>query len=85
MVRTLKLSDGKTIPGLAWGNGTSGLQKSGPKAVELGALALKAGILHIDTAQVGPSPSSVLVWQLNPCVRCTGPRPRRMGRSKRLG
>jgi diketogulonate reductase-like aldo/keto reductase len=52
MVRTLKLSDGTTIPALAWGNGTGGIEKSGQKAIDLGVLALKAGIHHIDTAQV---------------------------------
>lgn len=52
MVRTIQLNDGKAIPALAWGNGTGGIQKSGEKAVELGKLALKAGIMHIDTAQV---------------------------------
>lgn len=33
-------------------NGTGGIERSGQKAVELGATALKAGILHIDTAQI---------------------------------
>ncbi|ORY32558.1 NADP-dependent oxidoreductase domain-containing protein [Naematelia encephala] len=52
MVRAIKLNDGKQIPALAWGNGTGGIQRSGQKATELGAVALKAGILHIDTAQI---------------------------------
>ncbi|EIW69720.1 hypothetical protein TREMEDRAFT_29854 [Tremella mesenterica DSM 1558] len=51
MPRTITLSDGKKIPAIGWGNGTGGLGKSGQKAVETGVLALKAGILHIDTAQ----------------------------------
>jgi aryl-alcohol dehydrogenase-like predicted oxidoreductase len=37
---------------LAWGNGTGGQERSGQRAIDLGAIALKAGILHIDTAQV---------------------------------
>jgi diketogulonate reductase-like aldo/keto reductase len=32
-------------------NGTGGIEQSGQKAIDLGAIALKAGILHIDTAQ----------------------------------
>lgn len=52
MVRTIQLNDGKAIPALAWGNGTGGIERSGQKAVDTGAVALKAGILHIDTAQV---------------------------------
>ena len=52
MVRTISLNDGKKIPALGWGNGTGGIQKSGHKATDLGATALRAGILHIDTAQV---------------------------------
>jgi diketogulonate reductase-like aldo/keto reductase len=32
-------------------NGTGGIEQSGQKAIDLGAVALKAGILHIDTAQ----------------------------------
>ena len=32
-------------------NGTGGIEQSGQKAIDLGATALKAGILHIDTAQ----------------------------------
>jgi hypothetical protein len=53
MVRTIQLNDGKSIPALAWGNGTGGIENSGKKAIDTGAVALKAGILHIDTAQVG--------------------------------
>ena len=33
-------------------NGTGGIERSGQKAIDLGAVALKAGILHIDTAQI---------------------------------
>lgn len=33
-------------------NGTGGIEKSGQKAIDLGAIALKARILHIDTAQI---------------------------------
>jgi diketogulonate reductase-like aldo/keto reductase len=33
-------------------NGTGGIERSGQKAIDLGAAALKAGILHIDTAQI---------------------------------
>jgi diketogulonate reductase-like aldo/keto reductase len=51
MVRTITLSDGKKIPAIGWGNGTGGLQKSGSKAVDIGKVALEAGIHHIDTAQ----------------------------------
>lgn len=50
---TIKLNDGKTIPALAWGNGTGGINASSEKAVSTGVQALKAGIVHIDTAQVG--------------------------------
>ena len=32
-------------------NGTGGIERSGQKAIDLGAVALKAGIHHIDTAQ----------------------------------
>ena len=46
MVRTITLNDGKKIPSLGWGN------MNGNNAVDNCALALKLGILHIDTAQV---------------------------------
>lgn len=46
MVRTIALNNGKTIPALGWGN------MHGDYAVDNCALALKLGILHIDTAQV---------------------------------
>ena len=52
MVRKFTLSDGKVIPALGWGSGTGGLASSGSKATDMGVVALKAGILHIDTAQV---------------------------------
>lgn len=51
-VRTIKLSDGKKIPALGWGNGSGGLLRNSEKAVECGVVALKAGVLHIDTAQM---------------------------------
>jgi len=47
MVRTIALNDGKKIPSLGWGN------MHGDDAVEKCATALKLGIMHIDTAQVG--------------------------------
>lgn len=50
-VRTIKLSDGKVIPALGWGNGSGGIMRNSQKAVDCGVVALKAGILHIDTAQ----------------------------------
>jgi diketogulonate reductase-like aldo/keto reductase len=52
MTHTHRLSNGKHIPALAWGNGSSGLTSSGEMAAALGATALQAGIRHIDTAQV---------------------------------
>jgi len=51
MVRTITLSDGKKIPGLGWGNGTGGINSNSQLSVDMGVVALKAGILHIDTAQ----------------------------------
>lgn len=50
-IRTIKLSDGKTIPALGWGNGSGGIMRNSQKAVDCGVAALKAGIHHIDTAQ----------------------------------
>lgn len=55
MVRTIKFNNGKVIPAVGWGNGTGGMQKS-EAAVTGGVAALKAGILHIDTAQVSSGP-----------------------------
>ncbi|WWC66606.1 uncharacterized protein I206_100509 [Kwoniella pini CBS 10737] len=51
MTRTIKLSDGKVIPAIGWGNGTGGLFGNHDPAVENGIAALKAGIYHIDTAE----------------------------------
>ena len=51
MVRTIKTNDGKSMPAIGWGNGSQGLQNSGKLAIGLGTDALKAGVLHIDTAQ----------------------------------
>jgi len=53
MVLTIALNDGKEIPALAWGSGTGGLRALSQTAIDMGAVALKAGILHLDTAQVG--------------------------------
>ncbi|ORX37009.1 NADP-dependent oxidoreductase domain-containing protein [Kockovaella imperatae] len=51
MVRSIILPDGKRMPALGWGNGTRGVEHSGKFAVDVGAAALREGILHIDTAQ----------------------------------
>lgn len=45
---TIQLLDRTSIPWLAWGNG-SGKARTNP--VEMGKVALAAGIRHIDTAQ----------------------------------
>ncbi|ORY25528.1 NADP-dependent oxidoreductase domain-containing protein [Naematelia encephala] len=47
MVRNIALNNGKTIPSLAWGN-----MGGKAKALKAGAIALKAGIHHIDSAQI---------------------------------
>ncbi|GAA5906990.1 hypothetical protein JCM6882_000021 [Rhodosporidiobolus microsporus] len=47
-VPTFTLLDGTKIPTIAWGNGTGDAKKT---AIESGAVALRAGIRHIDTAQ----------------------------------
>ncbi|GAA5863884.1 hypothetical protein JCM3774_001188 [Rhodotorula dairenensis] len=47
-VPTFTLADGRTVPALAWGNGSGNARKT---ALESGVLAIKAGIRHIDTAQ----------------------------------
>ncbi|WWD17901.1 hypothetical protein CI109_102346 [Kwoniella shandongensis] len=52
MTRTITLSDGKKIPALGWGNGSGGLGRNPGKAQPAGLYALKAGIHHIDTAQI---------------------------------
>lgn len=51
MVRTIRLSDSKSIPAVGWGSGSGGLMRSGSKAADTGKLVLDAGIHHIDTAQ----------------------------------
>ncbi|WVQ70962.1 hypothetical protein IAR50_000487 [Cryptococcus sp. DSM 104548] len=53
MVRTFKLSDGKTLRAIGWGSGTSGLKgvDNNKLAISAGVIALQAGIRHIDTAQ----------------------------------
>lgn len=52
MARTLKLSDGKPIPSLAWGSGSGGINKEQQLVIDMGIHALKCGIRHIDTAQI---------------------------------
>ncbi|WWC99461.1 hypothetical protein V866_006364 [Kwoniella sp. B9012] len=52
MSRTIKLSDGKSIPAIGWGNGTGGLFGNHDPATTSGVQALKAGIYHIDTAEI---------------------------------
>ncbi|ORX36957.1 NADP-dependent oxidoreductase domain-containing protein [Kockovaella imperatae] len=47
MVRTIKLNDGTSIPALGWGN-----MGGSAKAINAGAAAVKAGIVHIDSAQI---------------------------------
>ncbi|WVW82066.1 hypothetical protein I302_104071 [Kwoniella bestiolae CBS 10118] len=51
MPRSIKLSDGKSIPAIGWGNGTGGLFGNHDPAITSGVEALKAGIYHIDTAE----------------------------------
>ncbi|KAJ2918293.1 hypothetical protein MD484_g2084, partial [Candolleomyces efflorescens] len=46
---SFQLSDGTSIPWVAWGNGT-GQAKKDP--IEAGKLALESGLRHIDTAQL---------------------------------
>jgi diketogulonate reductase-like aldo/keto reductase len=48
-VQTFDLGSGVKIPWLAWGNGTGSASQI---PVEAGLAALKAGIRHIDTAQI---------------------------------
>lgn len=48
-VHTFDLASGVKIPWLGWGNGTGSARKV---PVEGGVIALKAGIRHIDTAQI---------------------------------
>ncbi|WVR05864.1 hypothetical protein IAU60_002890 [Kwoniella sp. DSM 27419] len=53
MPRIIKLSDGKSIPALGWGNGSGGLFGNAEDiAVTGGVAALKAGVKHIDTAEL---------------------------------
>ena len=51
MTRSIRLNDGKAIPALGWGSGTAGINKDLSIAIEMGVVALKSGIKHIDTAQ----------------------------------
>ncbi|RXW18804.1 hypothetical protein EST38_g7057 [Candolleomyces aberdarensis] len=46
---SFQLSDGTSIPWVAWGNGTGQAKKD---AIESGKLALESGLRHIDTAQL---------------------------------
>jgi len=48
-IQTFKLADGAEIPWLAWGNGTANSKK---EPIDAGRAALKAGINHIDTAEI---------------------------------
>ncbi|WVQ70960.1 hypothetical protein IAR50_000485 [Cryptococcus sp. DSM 104548] len=50
--RTITLNDGKVVPALAWGSGTSGIFGNADLAVKAGVVALEKGFRHIDTAQV---------------------------------
>lgn len=56
--RSFALIDGTEIPSIAWGNGSGDAQKT---AIVSGEMALRAGLRHIDTAQVGPPVSTLLV------------------------
>lgn len=55
MVRTVQLSDGTSMPALAWGN-----MGGNEKALQAGTVALKCGIHHIDTAQIYYTEAQVL-------------------------
>lgn len=48
--QSFALSDGTYIPTIAWGNGSGDAAET---AIVSGELALRAGLRHIDTAQVG--------------------------------
>ncbi|ODN84498.1 hypothetical protein, variant 3 [Cryptococcus amylolentus CBS 6039] len=50
--RTFTLNDGKVVPALAWGSGTSGIFGNADLAVKAGVVALEKGFKHVDTAQV---------------------------------
>jgi 2,5-diketo-D-gluconate reductase A len=52
MVRTLTLNDGKKIPALGFGTGSFGHFGNHEEAAQDGAIALKAGFRHLDTAQL---------------------------------
>ncbi|WVQ97320.1 hypothetical protein IAU59_004431 [Kwoniella sp. CBS 9459] len=52
MARTIQLADGTAIPALGWGNGSGGLNGKNDPAVVSGIEALKAGLRHIDTAEL---------------------------------
>ncbi|ODO07234.1 aldose reductase [Cryptococcus wingfieldii CBS 7118] len=53
MVRTIKLSDGKTLRAIGWGSGSGGIKgkDNNRLAIDAGVHALNANIRHIDTAQ----------------------------------
>lgn len=55
MVRTVQLSDGTSMPAMAWGN-----MGGNEKALAAGTVALKCGIHHIDTAQIYRTEGQVL-------------------------
>jgi len=55
MVRTVQLSDGTSMPAMAWGN-----MGGSEKALQAGTVALKCGIHHIDTAQIYYTEAQVL-------------------------
>jgi diketogulonate reductase-like aldo/keto reductase len=54
-MRSVKLSDGKSIPTFGWGSGSGKQFNGGQHSIDTGVIALKEGILHIDTAQVRSS------------------------------
>lgn len=49
---TYTLSDGKRVPALAWGAGSGSMFNGGQATEDMAVYALKAGIRHLDTAQV---------------------------------
>jgi len=59
MVRYLKLSDGKQIPALGFGTGSFGHLGKHDRVVQDGAIALKAGFRHLDTAQLYDTEAAV--------------------------
>lgn len=56
--QSFTLSDGTQMPTIAWGNGSG---DAAVTAIVSGELALRAGLRHIDTAQVGLPVSTQLV------------------------